>query len=858
MMYIDYLMQTLHSARDSQCTSSDSSSSGEGDFFSDFPFHKPMSKAEKDQTEQPLASSTTSNWIQSKAYFWTRVNNTRRSLGSIICILIVPVAFLLLYSAMSMAFSDDTVIYHPEVANPNTTTVFSSSPFIPSPTLGAVNPGELGSLLTNSGSHALLTDTYADQTEMEAYLYDNFFKVTTPKACCIIDTFTTTTISAMLVTNDTGPSFYGSGHQQSPYLLPSTAAIHDAHYYQAATVQSSSTTAPTRSLQPFPQAAYEEISVASDNALSFLGIVVHLTIPPILTALVVERESGVKRLLSVSGFSSSIYLCVHYVFAVLLQFLPTVILFGLGEILDVQVFTATSPTVYIPVLLVWVLSVPFMALFCSLFFKSNLMANMVSYVLVILLAQVGSVMSLERTSEINSTSFIPTVSLYQVLSIISSLAGVSGDGSRTNWTDITSSEQGENLIALLFIMLGVSFALGVVGFIFDRQRASVAHFFRMLFNRTSKTESASPLELIESADVDNEETPDVTAERISAESGDEVVCIRNLKITYPGGIEAVRGFNLTAKQGECLAMLGPNGAGKSTTIDALLGAVPADPSDSSVSPIRILGRDIRSRDDLLPIFKDVGCCPQQDALWGKMTATEHLRFFGSLRGVTGTELEDSIKLMLARLELSNYLHRPIENYSGGMRRRLSVACALIGSPRLVVLDEPSTGLDPDSRRQLWAIIREAALHHTILLTTHSMEEAENLGSRIGIMVAGKLRSIGDVEELKARFEGGQTLKLTTRKRTDQHASPLSPVDEVKAMVEGVCPGAVMVSHVLENYSFSINTRCSATPEAPLLSSVLRSLAAMKEDPENILQDLGLSTTSLLDVFLKVSDRYERV
>jgi ABC-type multidrug transport system ATPase subunit len=167
---------------------------------------------------------------------------------------------------------------------------------------------------------------------------------------------------------------------------------------------------------------------------------------------------------------------------------------------------------------------------------------------------------------------------------------------------------------------------------------------------------------------------------------------------------------------------------------------------------KVFGYDVRENMDAIHML--LGVCPQENILWEELTGREHLMFYGRLKGLTGPELDAAVNYRLGQVDLLQAGDRFAGGYSGGMKRRLCVAMALVGNPRVVILDEPSTGLDPKARKDLWRVIKKAANTAPILLTTHSMEEAEVLCSRIGIFMKGRLRCIGTAGELKARSGDG--------------------------------------------------------------------------------------------------------
>jgi ABC-type multidrug transport system ATPase subunit len=150
----------------------------------------------------------------------------------------------------------------------------------------------------------------------------------------------------------------------------------------------------------------------------------------------------------------------------------------------------------------------------------------------------------------------------------------------------------------------------------------------------------------------------------------------------------------------------------------------------------------------------MGICPQFDILWNELTGEEHLYLFAGLRDTPKEEMESEVSRLLKEVALEDSAHVRSASYSGGMKRRLSVAVSLIGNPKIVFLDEPTTGMDPVSRRQVWNIIERAKKDKVIILTTHSMEEADVLGDKIGIMAKGKLSVIGSSLHLKQKFGAG--------------------------------------------------------------------------------------------------------
>ncbi len=221
-----------------------------------------------------------------------------------------------------------------------------------------------------------------------------------------------------------------------------------------------------------------------------------------------------------------------------------------------------------------------------------------------------------------------------------------------------------------------------------------------------------------------------------------LVEIRNLYKRYaPAAPYAVEDVSFDIHAGELFSLLGPNGAGKTTTISIISTLLP--PTSGTV---RVGGYDVQR--DPMAVRRIIGVAPQELALYDDLTARENLRFWGEMRGLHSAELRHEIAEKLALMELTDRAKDRVSTFSGGMKRRLNLAVGLLGNPQLLMLDEPTVAIDPQSRRYLldWVKkLREQGV--TILYTTHYMEEAQELSDRIGIIDHGKLIALGTLDEL---------------------------------------------------------------------------------------------------------------
>ncbi|KAG8475744.1 hypothetical protein CXB51_032542 [Gossypium anomalum] len=245
-----------------------------------------------------------------------------------------------------------------------------------------------------------------------------------------------------------------------------------------------------------------------------------------------------------------------------------------------------------------------------------------------------------------------------------------------------------------------------------------------------------------------------------------IIC-DNLKKIYPArdgnpAKIAVRGLSLALPRGECFGMLGPNGAGKTSLINMMIGLT--KPTSGTAY---LQGLDILTSMDT--IYTSMGVCPHHDLLWETLTGREHLLFYGRLKNLKGFALNQAVEGSLKSVNLfhGGVADKHVGKYSGGIKRRLSVAISLIGDPKVVFMDEPSTGLDPASRNCLWSVVKQAKRDRAIILTTHSMEEAEVLCDRLGIFVDGALQCIGNAKELKGRYGGSYIFTITTSSNNEE-------------------------------------------------------------------------------------------
>ena len=246
-----------------------------------------------------------------------------------------------------------------------------------------------------------------------------------------------------------------------------------------------------------------------------------------------------------------------------------------------------------------------------------------------------------------------------------------------------------------------------------------------------------------------------------------------------GDLVAVDSIDLSIKEGKLFSLLGPNGAGKTTAIKMLCCLL--KPSSGTAT---IMGRDIQ--EDPLAVKQIIDVSPQETAIAEHLNAWENLSLIGGIRGLAKKEVKKRSEELLEMVGLAKRAKEQVRKYSGGMKRRLSIAMALVSDPQVLFLDEPTLGLDPQSRRGIWEHIAELKGKKTIVLTTHYLEEADALADRIAIIDEGKIAALGTPQELKDSISDLQVMVVKAKNLPPGVIEGLKEIyPEVKATEDGI-------------------------------------------------------------------------
>ena len=311
--------------------------------------------------------------------------------------------------------------------------------------------------------------------------------------------------------------------------------------------------------------------------------------------------------------------------------------------------------------------------------------------------------------------------------------------------------------------------------------------------------------------------------------------IKKMTKRFDDGKVAVKDFTLEIYRGQVFILLGHNGAGKTTALSMLTGLLQPTSGQAFIQGIDVFRENSRLK-------RILGICPQESIIYDVLTIEEHLSIFCSLKNLDYNIESQNLMVIMMNLGISRCLTRQAKDLSGGEKRKLSILLALIGNPTVIMLDEPTSGLDVDSRRKIWETVRKIKQDKIILMTTHYMDEAEELGDRIGIMTNGEIKCCGSGLFLKRVFRTGYSLTMVKTSTFNQgRANDL-------------------VSKYIRDYKINQETMSEVIYNIPFEAS--NTFPRMFEELDQSLSNIGISSygfaiTSLEDVFLKVGEDHSK-
>ncbi|KAF9296536.1 hypothetical protein BGZ88_012464 [Linnemannia elongata] len=577
-------------------------------------------------------------------------------------------------------------------------------------------------------------------------------------------------------------------------------------------------------------------------ALSFL-------LPGFATILIQEKEGRHRILMAMNGLNNGAYYLAHYVEFMTMQLILTVVFVVTALAVKNEFLWNTNPGLVILLFLLWAhVQTTFSFFLASLFSKSRRASLIIHFFVAIsvILACMSDIIFSEGPP---FAWFIhPTFSFFYIVKV--GLMHASMINNLYPWS-FSSFASGPNMLGCVGMLLGESILFVLLTFYVDAVMPSEYgvrrpwHFPISGLVKTRSSTSSSTRD-IESKTVHDGSHANlsVNSDQESLDGGDD-----DVRAERERAEAALKGMTFGVETNTVLSLLGPNGAGKSTLIHLLTGLY--EPTRGSAS---VAGANIRTEMSL--VHSRMGVCPQHDILWDDLTVADHLLFYSRLRGVPPALEQQSVAFAIASVSLTRFRDRQVKGLSGGEKRRVSIAIALLGDNRVVFLDEPSTGLDADVRRVIWDVVNRVKINRTVVLTTHSMEEADILSDKIAIMTDGLLRCIGTSLHLKELYGSGFRLNITSKPgRLDEACQSI----EEKLMHKTVLSYRRIDKFTNASvFEFDLEPNASEQLTQPDgivstkrsgLSNIFHCLS--QKDLFPAVEDWGITQTTLEDVFIKI-------
>jgi ATP-binding cassette, subfamily A (ABC1), member 3 len=637
----------------------------------------------------------------------------------------------------------------------------------------------------------------------------------------------------------------GLFNASSQYSLPQVvAALYNGIAGAYGTAIGATTNATIRvASYPMQYSARQTAAIDSiTNLLIGIFIMIPFTfIPSTYVAWIVkERQCKAKHLQIVSGMNFIAYWASNFVFDIV-SFLVTEVLvliifaiFGRSEYIGAD---AIGPTIVLFILyglsgIVWAYLFSFLfdnhGSAQNLTMLSNFLAG---FVLVIAMYILRSLDSTEGFADIfvYICRLIPAFCLGDGILALANSNSLPGAATADMWA---MDKLGWNI---LFMAVEVVLFAGAT-LLWDHPQRQLKKQ-QLMFDRNA----VAPLVAGEDDDVKRERA-DVEGNVPARQS--DVVKVRKLRKVYDNGKVAVQNVTFGVKSGEVFGFLGTNGAGKTTTMSILTSEFLPTMGHCSIGGFDVVEQAAEAQ-------RILGFCPQFDALHDLMTCKEHLQLYAALRGVSLGDTAFVVDALLTSCDIAPFRDVPSKKLSGGNKRKLSVAIALIGAPRLVLLDEPSAGMDPLARRLMWDVINFVARKSSVVLTTHHLEEVDVLAHRVGIMVDGTLRCLGSLDHLKRRFGSGYEVTIKVLANGSENDSTMvSRTRDIELFMKQNFPTSELMEHRNERMTFSISSKGTA------LSRIFHCIQQAKETQSCAIAEYTVQQSSLEQVFLRISEGAE--
>ncbi|XP_074055105.1 phospholipid-transporting ATPase ABCA3-like [Macrotis lagotis] len=597
-------------------------------------------------------------------------------------------------------------------------------------------------------------------------------------------------------------------------------------------------------LKRFPYPSFIKdpfLSVVQFTLPLLLVLAFTFTVLNIIRIIVHEKEKKLKEYMRMMGLSNWLHwltwFLVFFIFFLITIFLIT-LLFCINVKDDMAVFSKSDPSLIFFFLMCYaVSSISFGFMISTFFGKANLAAATGGFLFFITYTPYFFIEP--RYSRLTYYQKLSSCLLSNVAMALGILLIVKfeGKGTGMQWKDFMSPVNIDDNFTLghvVFMLLYDSLIYGLVTWyleaVFPGQYGIPQPWYFFLLPSYWLGKPRKTLQKEEQEDLENP----LQHEFFESEPADLLtgIKIKNISKTFFTGRkkkEAIKNLNLNLYEGQITVLLGHNGAGKTTTLSILTGLFPPTSGQAYISGYEI-------SENMNHIRKSLGICPQHDILFDEMKVDEQLSFYSQLKGLPKEKCPEEIDLILGILDMENKRYTLSKLLSGGMKRKVSIGIALIAGSKVVMLDEPTSGMDPVSRRATWDLLQQQKNKRTIMLTTHFMDEADLLGDRIAIMAKGELQCCGSSLFLKHKYGAGYHMTIVK--------GPTCNTEEISNLILNHVPGATVESNVGAELSYILPKESSNKFE-----SLFTELEEKKT--ELGIASYGASVTTMEEVFLRV-------
>nr|CAJ2468860.1 unnamed protein product [Leishmania braziliensis] len=542
--------------------------------------------------------------------------------------------------------------------------------------------------------------------------------------------------------------------------------------------------------------------------------------------IVLEKELRIREAMQIMGLGNTPIYISWYIAFFLPNFLVTIVSL---IVIRLTYITITNSLILFLVYYLYLITCVPLAGFFSAFFSKARLASLLTPLIYFVFAMPAFAIQSANTAIIAVFCiFPPTAYAVTMLGIINH--EIAGGFSNASWHDALDIPP----VYLAITMMAVDFLffnllMLYLDNVMPKEWGTPRHPLFFIMDPVRWCFNSKPQRLEGGADGRAENG--VFEDADDSEAAVQIVGLRKEYLRGGRTFVAVNNLYWGMREGEISVLLGHNGAGKTTVLNMMTGMAEPDAGDCY-----IYGSSVRTQ--LHRVRQQIGYCPQHNILWPELTCRDHLEFFGRIKGLRGWELENAVCRMLYETDLLEKMDQPAKSLSGGQKRKLSVSIAFVTCSRLIFLDEPTAGMDVGARRYTWELLRRMSEAHTIMLTTHYMDEADLLGHKIGIMSQGCLKCSGSSLFLKSRLGLGYSITMSLR----DDAS----LDRIAKLVKSSVGGAHELGGSGCEVMYRLPNEC--VEQFPAFLDRLEALQ------DNIgVRGYSLSATTLEEIFLRLSN-----